>query len=558
MKKAKAPQKFQKTAHTGPGRISFISGISIEKNRLLPGLLLVVTLVIFSVSLRNQILIGWDDGEYLTHPDVLKAGAGTGSSIFSSFYLGMYQPLAMLSFVINYRIAGDSAAAFIFVNLLLHLLNTWLVYKLSTRWFSRIETSFIIAALFALHPMHVEGVVWISVRSSLMYSAFFLAGLLQYYKFITRKKNSDYYLTLLWFVFALLSKSMAATFPMIMLAVDWFSRRTFSWRVIYEKIPFFILSVIFGIVAIKASQSFGHITVLEKSYDIGQRIVLILYGISFYLSKLLLPVNLSAIYAFPEISNGSMPGWIYLPIILLLLLGVLIWRAKKHRRTFVFGSLFFLLSISMVLPLFWSRIFITADRYTYLPYIGLFAIIAIMLTEVWDKRESLASSTYNMLRIALGLILIMMVITTINRIKTWHDVPELLGDVIENQRSDADMAHGYFYLGNYYDTQGKDEEAVKNYNLAISRNKGYLLAYNNRGILKGKHGDINGAVSDFTEAITLKPDYAEAYYNRGVALYQRQEKDKACSDWHKAATIGFKQANAVINEYCIEHVMPKF
>ncbi len=120
------------------------------------------------------------------------------------------------------------------------------------------------------------------------------------------------------------------------------------------------------------------------------------------------------------------------------------------------------------------------------------------------------------------------------------------------------MAHGYFYLGNYYDTGGKDEEAVKNYNLAISRNPRYLLAYNNRGILKGKHMDINGAIADFTQAITLKPDYAEAYYNRGVAYYQQQQPDRACTDWTKASQLGFKQANSVISQYCFRQKLPDF
>lgn len=542
------------------------NGKRIRKTNLLVAVLMFITFILFSVSLRNEILIGWDDGEYLTNPVITESTPGSGSAIFSDFHLGMYQPLAVLSFLINYRIGGNKAAAFILVNILIHLLNTWLVYKISLRWFKRFETAFIISALFALHPMHVEGVVWISVRSSLMYSAFFLAGLIQYDKYLICRHNSGhsnevtkhYLLTLLWFVLALFSKSMAATFPLIMFAVDWFSKRKFSWNIIYEKIPFFILSVIFGIIAIKASESFGHITVLEKSYDISQRLILILYGLSFYISKLLLPINLSAIYAFPEMPDGNIPGWVFLPMILPVMFIALIWMLKQYRKVIIFGSLFFVFSISMVLPLFWSRIFITADRYTYLPYIGLFAIIAILLTTLWDKRDSISTSTRNLMVTSIGLLILMILVTTYNRIKVWYDVPTLLSDVIEQQRSDADMAHGYFYLGNYYDTHGNDEEAIKHYNLALSRNSGYLLAYNNRGILKGKHGDFNGAISDFSEAISLKPDYAEAYYNRGVAYYQKQEKELACNDWKRAAELGFKEANKVISEYCYQTVMPSF
>lgn len=535
-------------------KIKLWKGKSLNFQSLLVAILLAVTFILFSASLRNEALIGWDDGEYLTNPDVAQSGEGSGASIFRSYHLGMYQPLAVLSFAFNYQIFGDSSTLFILINLLLHLLNTWLVFRLMFKWFSRFEPAFLAALFFAIHPMHVEGVVWISVRSSLMYSTFFLLGLLQYEKYLESSKTGAYLITLLFAVLALFSKSMAATFPLVLLLRDYLRGRKLTLKVLSEKIPFLALSLIFGIVAIKASASFGHITVLEQNYNLWERFILILYGISFYLMKLLLPVNLSAIYAFPEVTNGSLPSWVYWPMVMLILWIYFLCKVKAHKRMFVFGSLFFLVSISIVLPLFWSRIFITADRYTYLPYLGLFMIIAQVITDVWDNREALQPSTRNMLYSSAALLLILLLSATWNRIKVWHDVPSLLTDVIEKRRSDADMAHGYFYLGNYHDTQGKDEEAVKYYNLAVSRNSGYLLAYNNRGILKGKHGNITGAIADFDEAIRLNPNYAEAYYNRGVALYQQQKPDDACKDWGMASSLGFKQANAVINEYCFKSI----
>lgn len=533
-------------------------GKSVSLQTLLVTILLLFTFLLFSRAFSNEMLIGWDDGEYITNPDVTEYGSGGGSGIFRSFHLGMYQPLAVLSFAINYQASGDSPTAYIFVNILLHLLNTWLVFKLMMKWLKRFEPAFIAALFFAIHPMHVEGVVWISTRSSLLNSAFFLTGLLQYEKYLSTMKSRHYLLTLLWALLALFSKSMAATFPLILLLVDYLRKRKFSSKVLLEKIPFLILSIIFGIVAIKASASFGHITVLEKDYNLIERLVLMLYGISFYLVKLVLPINLSAIYAFPGSTDGSFPVWVYTSMIALVIALGIIWLSRTNRRLYVFGGLFFLLSISMVLPLFWSRIFITADRYTYIPYLGLFIIVADLLTNLWDRRYTLQTSTRNMLYTAVALSTILLVTATWNRIKVWHDVPTLLGDVIEKQRSDSDMAHGYFYLANYYDTGGKDEEAVKNYNLAITRNPGYLLAYNNRGILKGKHMDISGAIADFTQAITLKPDYAEAYYNRGVAYYQQQKPDLACTDWTKASKLGFSQANSVISQYCFKNTPPDF
>ncbi len=533
-------------------------GISVNIQNLLVTILLLLTFMLFAGSLSNEMLIGWDDGEYITDPDVTEYGSQGKSDIFSSFHLGMYQPLAVLTFAFNNKLSGDTPSAYILTNLLLHLLNTWLVFRLMKQWFKRFEPAFIVALLFAIHPMHVEGVVWISTRSSLLYSAFFLTGLLQYEKYLNTSKTGHYLLTLLWALLALFSKSMAATFPLILLLIDYFRNRKFTAMAILEKIPFLLFSIIFGIVAIKASASFGHITILEDDYSLLERLTLILYGISFYLVKLILPINLSAIYAFPGTLSGTFPVWVYTPMLALVVMIAILVFARKRRRLYLFGSLFFLLSISMVLPLFWSRIFITADRYTYLPYLGLLIIIADWMTGIWDRRSELQASTLRMLYTSAVLITILLMATTWNRIGVWHDVPTLLGDVIEKQRSDSDMAHGYFYLGNYYDTGGKDEEAVKNYNLAISRNPRYLLAYNNRGILKGKHMDIKGAIADFTQAITLKPDYAEAYYNRGVAYYQQQQPDRACADWNRASQLGFKQANTVISQYCFKQKLPDF
>lgn len=525
-------------------------GKVIDFQTILLSSILILTFFLYSGALRNEILTGWDDGEYLTNPEIINPGQGAGSNIFTEFHLGMYQPLSVLSFLFNHKIVGDSAAGYILVNIFLHLLNTLLVYKLIMRLINKFEIALLVTLLFAIHPMHVEGVVWISTRSSLLYSAFFLAGLLQYDKYLTTRSTKNYLITLSLLIAALFSKSMAATFPLMMFLIDYLKERKFTMKVIAEKIPFLVLSIIFGLVAIKASASFGHITILETDYNLFERLVLVIFGISFYMVKLVLPVNLSAIYAFPDNGTGEFPGWVYTPMIALVVYVIIILRAKENRRLYIFGGLFFLAGVSMVLPLFWSRIFITADRYTYVPYIGLFIVVAIGLYRIWEQREIMQKSTMNMLYFASTLIVLFLMAGVLGRIKDWHDVPTLMTDVLEKQRSDTDMSYAYFYLGNYYDVKGEDEEAIKNYDLAISRNKKYLLAYNNRAILLGKHGNLNEAVKDLTEAINLKPDYAEAWYNRGVAYYQMGQKDKACNDWRMAAQLGFQQANQVIGQYC--------
>jgi hypothetical protein len=542
-----------------PGHISLPGNFKISLTALVIAAMLIFTFILFSGALRNDFLIGWDDGEYLSDPSVSASGPINTSEIFSNFHLGMYQPLAVLSFAINYRISGAVASGFILTNILLHLLNTLLVFKLMERWMKGRIPAAIVALLFAIHPMHVEAVVWISTRSSALYSLFFLAGLLAWDKYLKNGFQTKHYLlALLFALLSLFSKSMAATFPIVLFVMDFMQRRKFRLRLITEKIPFLVFSIIFGIVAIKASASFGHITVLEQDYSLFQRFFLIVYGIAFYIIKFFLPTHLSAIYAFPELSNGQLPAYVFTSVIMII--GVLtgLWFSGKNKREFISGLLFFMVSIGMVLPLFWSRIFITADRYTYLPYIGLFMIPARLAADFWNSQQTFDQKTRRLFLIASGLVLASLSVATLNRVRVWKDVTTLLTDVIDKKRSDADMAHGYFYLANYYDAENKTDEAMTYYDLALSRNNKYLLALNNRGILKGKAGNISGAIADFEQAIHIKPNYAEAYYNRGVALYQKGEKQRACTDWQQATSLGFKPAAQAISNYCHENAPPDF
>lgn len=531
----------------------------VHPEKLILTVLLLLTFFLFTKALNNHFLIGWDDGEYLSDPVVASQGPIDTKAIFSQYHLGMYQPLPVLSFAVNHRLSGPVAWPFILTNLLLHLINTLLVFFLAKRWTKNLLMTTVVALLFAIHPMHVEAIVWISARSTLMYSAFFLLSLLFYDKYLTEGlKSSSYFYALVFFVLSLFSKSMAATLPLLLLLIDYLHGRKPGIKLFAEKIPFFVLSVIFGIVAVKAAGSFGHITALEEDYTLVQRFFLIVYGISFYLIKLLLPVNLSAIYAFPEMKNNMLPAYVYTTALLPLLLAVAWWFARSYRKEIMFGSLFFLLSISMVLPLFWSRIFITADRYTYLPYIGLFLLIARLVQNIAASRDEISPGNYRLMLSAAVLLLLLLFAGSYQRTRTWHDTPALLTDVIEKKRSDTDMAHGYFYLANYHDAANETAEAMQYYNLALSRNSNYLLALNNRGILQGKAGNLGAAIGDFEEAIRIKPDYAEAYYNRGVAVYQTGEFSKACADFSEALRLGFRPAGEAINRYCLRSARPDF
>ena len=215
----------------------------------------------------------------------------------------------------------------------------------------------------------------------------------------------------------------------------------------------------------------------------------------------------------------------------------------------IFGLGFFILAISVVLPLFFSRIFIAAERYSYFTYIGFFFIISIVLNDSLNTGSRLYKSRYMLIGFV-SILMIYNIITTVQRTKVWKDTFVLLTNVITESHNQNAVSSALFYRGNYKDMAHDFESAMSDYTLAITLNPKYTIAYNNRGIVKGILNDFQGAKADFNKAIELKADYADAVYNRGLAYYQLNLADSACSDWKKAHSMGFPKAKEMISRYC--------
>lgn len=514
---------------------------------ILAGILL-FTIVLFSNSLTNQVLVGWDDGEYISNEGVQQFRV---TEFFSTYYLGMYQPLGVLSFSVNYLISGDKPAPYHLTNLLIHLLNIVLVFLFIQRLSGKYGISALVTLLFAIHPMHVEAVSWIATRSNGLYTAFFLASLIFYLKFLEKREKKFYLYCLGAFLLSLFSKSMAVTLPMVLLLLDYYRENTITRKKIIEKIPFFALSLVFGFIAIDASSTFGHISNLATSYSIIDRFFLLTYGVVFYIYKAFVPVNLSAVYAYPEKTEGGfLPAEYYISALILLGIILFVIFFRKNRKDNIFGSLFFILTISVALPLVWSRMLMLSDRYTYIPYIGIFLAMAYGLNRFMNS----ANAIMQKIRLPAAFIGIALLAwysaTTFQRNKIWENALTLTTDIIEKNRSDLDVSIGYFFRGNIRDRMNDVDGALKDFSKAIELNPAYTLAYNNRGIILGLKGEMENALADFNKAIELEPDYRDAYYNRGNVKYYMNWKQEACLDWQKAAALGSEQAEKIRNKYC--------
>ena len=298
---------------------------------ILIGLILIIAFASFSPCLRNS-FVNWDDNGYVSDNTTLKPfSLSSVKIIFTSFNLGHYHPLTMLSYALEYQFFKLNPFGYHLDNLILHLLNCLLVFWLIFILSENIFISFLTAVLFGIHPLQVESVAWISERKNLLYAFFFLSAMLAYVFYIKSNRELKYYfLGLVLFIFSLLAKSMAVTLPLVLLLVDYFLNRKVGKAMFLDKIPFFILSLVFGIIAIFGVYSSGALR-HENSYGLASILIVAAHGVVFYLSKIFLPLKLSCLYPYYGVGDIHFLYSIILALALALMVIISASPAKKNR-----------------------------------------------------------------------------------------------------------------------------------------------------------------------------------------------------------------------------------
>ncbi|MCP4352984.1 MAG: tetratricopeptide repeat protein [Desulfobacterales bacterium] len=560
---------------------------NVEKNRkhisiYVLSAILLLTLAIFSNSLNNDFIINWDDYEYIINNNHIKSLSIRNIKIFlSDYFVANYQPLTMLSYALEYKFFGLNPKPFHITNLLLHLLNIVLLFRFIYLLTEKTETAAIVALFFAVHPMHVESVSWISERKDVLYSFFFLGSLITYLYYVKNNRNYKYcIISLLLFFFSLLSKSAAVTLPVILVLTDYYIEGNFAKKNIPEKIPFFILSIIFGIIAVFSQKSTGA-TDIAPFFPLYDRIFLVSYALLFYIFKMFAPFNLSALYFYPDKTNNLLPYGYYIAPVVVILISWVICKAAKFRKDMVFGVLFFLINILPVIQIIPVGRAFAADRYTYIPFIGLFFIIGQFFSRITDRKTYPSPKAGNIFIIILLCYTIFFSIATWNRNNVWKNSVILWSDVIEKNPSkdQAYFARGLAKMrsrdfqgavedynkaadlnpesaGTYYSRglvkfyMKNFQEAIRDYNRAIVLKPNYKDAYYNRGVAKYYLKDFQGAVEDYSKVTELNPKDAQVYFNLGAVKMQMKMKKEACEDWHKSFKSGYVQAGEMIKKYC--------
>ncbi len=541
--------------------------------------ILIITLAAYSLAFTGE-LTSWDDDEYvIKNPNLKELSTETVKNLFSEYYMGNYHPLAMLSLTIDYQFGGEYTKRdekkhkgkvkagdikpfmFHFTNIILHLLITllvlWFVYLL----FKNFKVAVISTLLFGVSTLHVESVAWVAERKDVLYSLFFVASLISYLKYTENKDIKFYAFSLLLFILSLLSKGQAVSLAVTLIAIDIFRKRKLTdIKVILEKIPFLALAVIFGIIAVSAQKA-GNAIVSEDDYNVVQRLGFAGYAFTNYLFQLTVPINLSAIYPYPDIINKTMPSYYYLYLIPAVIFGALYIYSFKKYPAFAFLMAFFIINIILLLQFIPVGSALHADRYAYISSIGFYTIFGLAASLIIENKKAQANVIYGVI----GVYTIYMAVMTFQRTKVWQSSETLWTDTCEKSPK---AVVAWNNLGSLLDKKAAKavdakelqksikirEEAIKDFTKAVKGKPDYVHAYYNRGSSKQEIAKITNdlklaesAIEDFTISLKYDPLFSEGYHNRGVGLERLGKLDLAIKDFNQAIEIDKSNLSYFVN-----------
>ena len=549
MSKNKNPQKKQNIVPQIPVNHS----INIKNNELKPtlsygkwlaiGVLIITLFVAFSGGFDNQ-FVDWDDHVYVENNYLVTQPKGHFGEAFKSHVALNYHPLTIVSMMFNASMSGaDSPKAFIVTNFILHLLNTLMVFVLimllSKR---RLLPSFFTALLFAIHPMRVESVTWVSERKDVLYGFFFIASCISYLYYLDSDKKTKYLIiSLLLFVLSCLSKAQAVVLPIVFFLFDYWRDRKIDTKAILEKLPFLAFSLLFGLIATNV-QSGGdfhgmiHIIGEQKTalnlkvFTFFERIQYAGYGFLMYFYHLFLPINLCTFY--PYESTGPNAKFYSAGVVFALIIIALAILSARKTKLFFFGIGFFAVTVALVLQFISVGAAIMADRYTYIPYIGLFFVLAMVIDKLAERNQSLKQVVW----VGAFAFATFCLYLTRQQVETWQNTGTLFGQIIKLYPNDY---RAYYTYGKFVgEKEGKLDESITANLKAIELGyKDDAGPWENLGTAYGIKGDTKKAIEYFSEAIKRGASTGETYMNRGIAYFNVNEPAKALPDFEKSLTM---------------------
>ncbi len=515
-----------------------------DKIRLEFIICLLFVVIILSVyrELPSHEFLAFDDHGYITKNTHVHEGI-TWKNIawtFRSTDFGYWHPLTWMSHMVIFQLFGLNPAMHHLINLLLHITNTLLLFFVFKRMTGALWQSALVAVLFGLHPLNVESVAWASERKNVLSTFFWMLTILAYVRY-TEQPNLYRYLPVLFvFVLGLMSKPTLVTLPFVLLLLDYWplrrikliqscsgsqealksihseSRKSLILRVVLEKIPLFIFASICICLSALSFQRLN-IEISTTSIPVKLRIANALVSYVGYIKKMIWPHNLTVYYPYPT----TLPVWqICGAFLLLICITFLAFRWVRSKPYFTIGWLWYIGTLvpatGLVQAGLWPAM---ADRFVYVPLIGLFIIIAWGMNDLvgrWPHKK------IEFIVIVVTLLSILMVLT-MSQIKHWQNGVTLFTHTIRVTHNNS-LAH--YELGNALEQQGDFNKAIFHYSKALKINPNYAQAHNNMGYILANQKHYEEAIDHYKEALRIKPNYTEAHNNLGTAfLFQGNEKE---------------------------------
>jgi tetratricopeptide (TPR) repeat protein len=480
-----------------------------------------LTAAIFAVygqSLRFG-FVNYDDPVYIAQNPHVRDGVTAGGIVwaFAHSFAGNWFPLTWISHMLDCQLFGLEAGAHHFTNLALHEAATLLLFAILRRITGARWPSAMVAALFAIHPLHVESVAWIAERKDVLSALFFMLTLWAYARYVARPGPARYLWTLAAFALGLMAKPMLVTVPLVLILLDYwpFAR---GWR-IREKLPFFALSAAVSVVTYLAHDQANAVVSLE-SIPLGLRLENALVSYAIYAWKALWPSGLAVFYPYPsgsEIWPASLGG---------IALAGITWIARK-RPYLMFGWLWYLVTLVPVIGLVQAGQQARADRYMYLPMIGL------SIALVWGAAELLRARPQVQMAAA-AVVCAGYAAVAFVQVGYWEDGATLFQRAVDVT---GDNYVARFNLAHELRDKGDETGAIRQLEEAVRIRPGSALAHDELGQLLGKQGRIDDALAQLRAAETSLPDDGALHYRIGLLLAAADHPDQAATEFSLAVRL---------------------
>jgi Flp pilus assembly protein TadD len=484
-------------------------------------LLAVLTIGTYAQVFTHDFVID-DDPDYITENSHVRAGLTWEGAewAFTSGYAANWHPLTWLSHMLDWQLFGERAGWHHMVSVLIHAVSVLLLFSFLRRISGAVYRSAFVALAFAMHPLHVESIAWAAERKDVLSGLFFFLTLWTYLNYVKRPVIWRYVLMTMAFACGLMAKPMLVTLPLVLLLLDIWPLKRFGRRAILEKLPLVPLALASAAITFLVQQRSGAVAALGE-IPVGLRIENALVSYVVYLVKFIWPSNLAVFYPYPELN------WLKAALAGAAILGITIGAAAAFRKRpyLAVGWLWYVITLIPVIGLVQVGLQARADRYTYIPAIGLAIALAWSAAEFLPRRWAAIGG---------GALVAAWTIVSWNQIGTWQDSATLFQHANEVTSGNYVADYG---LATVLGNQGRPKEAEAEYRAALKLRPDIAKARVGLGVALMAQGRAEDALPQFIEAIRLSPNDADAHYNLGGAYGALDRTDEAIVQFSEAVRL---------------------